>query len=324
MRSLGELKRRTNLLPLGNESRLDQLRRAIRRLRLLRRTPRWEEIDWMGLRRLNDPEHIWDRATLPSVSSQTIVSVAVALILFAGGLHYYRGQPAPVETAAAPDLTAIQAMLGEIETARRFVLKIKVPGTEDYVTRTVGKAFEVESGGKSFVGQMVELSSGFRRTAYFEQTPLGLDFDAASFAGQSSIQWESILSGKFEALAGNPFIQNQQSNGAVGLCRVYVRPDDYYSPEFAPQDYLCVRIEDPSRTFSARAYARRGTSEALGLRRVFGTVSFATPDGLPGRKSWRERAMALHLTADTNSLYLGQPEFIIDEIDSFTWLVAGM
>ena len=275
----------------------------------------------MGLKRLNDPECIWERAPLPNVSSQTIVSVAVGVMLFAVGLHYYQGQPDPVETAAPPDLTAIQAMLSEIEAARKFVLNIKVPGTEDYVTRTIGKAFELESGEKKYVGQVIELSSGFRRTAYFEQTPSGLDFDAASFAGLSSTGWESILAGDLLALAGNPF--TQQSGGAVGLCRVFVKPDDFYSPSYSPDKFLCVRIENSTRNFSARAYARRGTSEALALRRIFGTVHFASPDGLPGRKTWRERAMTLDLTADTNSLHLGEPEFTINRVDSFTWLAAG-
>ena len=186
----------------------------------------------------------------------------------------------------------------------------------------MGKAFEVSCQGRRFLAQQVLLTSGLGRTAYFERSKQGLVFDAPSFFAESSAAWEAVrkepppfvpsLAARLQPPASIPF----------GICRVYGRPDDYYSARFSPADFLSLRIEDVERCFEARAYVVRARHRASNSCASSESATFRAPRACPGDRNWRELPLTLELCVDVESLQDTSPDFQIVNVASSSWLLV--
>jgi hypothetical protein len=177
-----------------------------------------------------------------------------------------------------------------------------------------GPASELRVAGRDYLMQPVRFADGTQRNAYFAITENGLQFDTASFTGESDLRWSA------ETNSGGS-IAVKQSVGSPGKCRLYVRPADYFNFAFSSsRDFVCFKLDDANMKVSAFGYARRDSAVARDLERLFGKEAMSSSEGLATQRRWTAHSLTLEL-----SMPEGQApnQFLIESVLSDSWLLPS-
>lgn len=188
----------------------------------------------------------------------------------------------------------------------------------------------IQIDGRDYVLQPVTLTDGIRRTAYFAISEDGLQFDRASFQGDTDQRWsvvarrETSIEDGWSLIEGGWFPEGGETNSSTetfGPCRLYVRPADYFNFEFAsPEKFVCFKLDDADRQLSAYGYAPRDSAVARDLERVFGTEAVSSPTGLATERRWTAYSLTLELSVPEEP---APNQFLINRILSESWLLVS-
>lgn len=296
--------------------------------------------DWGAATEFNDPEASWSDSLTTSVkrwrvpflaSSGILLTAAVLLVMVTMGYwHRSEAKNSPITEAlsevpggAFPDSVAVAVAhdpvtLELVAEAQDFLLSPDAP-EHPKISSVEYDAVDQRIAGRSFIAQPAELADGSFRTAYFEAGET-LRFDEPSFAGESVPAWEWFCS------SGNGGERPSFDSGhaTLELCRVYVRPADYYNYDFdSPDKFLCFQIEDAQRRYVGWSYVQRDSPVGKEFERIFGDYQIAPADGQPVTRFWQERSMTLELQVAAQSMEENRRQFMVSRIVADSWLILS-
>lgn len=312
----------------------------------LRRTGRasLRPFDCDRIQEFTSPERI--RATLSRKerdwpgwgSLAVILSISLGILAVCGWLQF--SWRAASVTASGPKHSVTRVADAPVDsdlvaTARRLLQWEDISGFRPMSSRIAlpsiasvdYRAFDLRRDGNAYLAQPVEFDGGATRTAYFRIVGDQLEFDVASFVGESGPIWDLI---RERASAGDgssayDWRQALPVQGVAVPCRVYVRPSDYFNYDYdSPAEFLSFQVEDVDRLFSGWCYVPRDSPVAREFVRLFGEHQLASPDGQPVTRRWSERRMTLELKISRAVFDDDRRQFLVQKIIADSWLVPEL
>ncbi|MEZ5327483.1 MAG: hypothetical protein R3F19_20730 [Verrucomicrobiales bacterium] len=267
------------------------------------------------------PEPLWlgDR---PAVRWMSIAGTSLLMIVILASAVWQRRYLTNSLKATAAPVWVPSVAVDSVSTtmayeAQEFLESGNAPSHPAISVASDLPAFDVCLDGHPYLGQTVQLTDGTTRIAYFKIGE-GLELDHRSFTGQSAPEWEWI---RTNGEAGQAPVLEEGSSKQI-LCRVFIRPADYYNFEFASaKEFLSFRIEDADRRFATWAYARRNSAVGREFVRIFGDQQLAPQDGLVMTRFWKERSMTVELELTPTFLTSDRGQVEISQILADSWLL---